>query len=115
MALQSPKWGAEAARFMWKRQQDGRLLGMCVGTICLLALQADTDRPAIIGLLIGLGCLGVLTGIRAAQWWQRMNLAASKTLGIEISWKPGHAPPRKPRTYEKWCERNQLTPYSASE
>ena len=114
MALQSPKWGAEAARFMWKHQQDGRLLTVCVGALFLVCMFGDTRRPATIGLLIGLACLGLLVGLRAAMWWQRMNLAASKALGIEVSWKPGHAPPRKPQAYEKWCEKNRLTPYSAA-
>ena len=59
---------------------------MCVGIMILLGLQADIDRPATIGLLIALGCFGLLAGLRAAHWWQRMNLAASKALGIDVSW-----------------------------
>ena len=82
--------------------------------MCLLGLQADLARPATVGMLIGLGFLSLLAGLRAAQWWQRMNVAASKALGIEVSWKPGHAPPRKLDKYEQWCERNRLTPYSAT-
>lgn len=36
---------------MWKRNQDGRLLGLCVGIMCLHFLQADLERPATVGML----------------------------------------------------------------
>lgn len=113
MAIQSPKWGTEAARFRWKRQQDGRLLAVCIAILYLVGVFGDVHKPVTIALLVGLAGLGVLIGLRTAKWWQRMNLAASKSLGVDISWKPGHAPPRKPQAYEKWCEKNRLTPYSA--
>jgi hypothetical protein len=114
MALQSPKWGAEASRCMWKRQQDGRLVTVCVGLIAIVAMVGNLHRPATIGVVVGLAFFGLLAGFRAVSWWQRMNLAASKALGVEVGWKPGHAPPRSPDAYEKWCEKNALTPYSAA-
>jgi len=114
MALQAPKWGSEASRYMWKRQQDGRLVTICLALIALLAMVSNFHKPATIGIAAGLAFVGLLAAVRAVSWWQRMNRAASSVLGVEVSWKPGHAPPRNPGAYEKWCEKNSLTPYSAA-
>jgi hypothetical protein len=99
---------------MWKRQQDGRLVTVCLGLIAIVAMVGNFHRHVTIAIVVGLAFFGLLAGLRAISWWQRMNLAASEALGVEVSWKPGHAPPRNPGAYEKWCEKNALTPYSAA-
>jgi disulfide bond formation protein DsbB len=115
VAGQAAKWGDKAAALMWKRQQDRRLLAVLVSLVFLVAVLSNIHKPLTWVLLFVGVSIGLLVAVRTVNYGQRMYRAASETLGVEVDWRRGHAPPRRSPAYEEWCTKNGLTPYAASE
>jgi hypothetical protein len=113
IAARASKWGDEAAKLMWKREQDGRFV---IVLVCIAILVASTSHPESLILIVVVGCLaiGLLLTVRILSLTRKIYQAASVSLGIEVHRRSGHAPPRRQSDYEEWCQTNGLTPYSAS-
>jgi hypothetical protein len=114
VAARAPKWGSEAASYMWKRQQDRRLLAVLASLVFLLAVLANIRQPLTWVLL----CIGVTIAIvvaaRAMSYGRKVYQSASEALGVTVDRHRGNSPSDDSQVYEEWCAKKGLTPYSAA-
>jgi hypothetical protein len=108
----APKWGDEAAGYAWKQRQ----LRLYAGPPLIIALIPFLGLRSIWPYCIGaFAILETPVVVLSFVYGHRMNVAASKCLGIKITWKAESCPPDSSPAYEEWCAKNGLTPYAASE
>jgi len=113
METMAPKWGDEAAEYRWKMTRI-QLAGLPLALIAGAAILLRSEQAVAWVLLAAFVILAVPLTVMGIIYLRRMNRAASKTLGVKVTWKADSSPPPKSPAYEKWCEQNGLVPYGAS-
>ncbi len=101
----APKVGDDAAEYAW-RFELLKLPRIPIIACLVLAIAFQSMVPIIVMVVIG-----VPTIVAYQLNFSRMN-AASRTLGVPISWKSG--PPHRADAYEAWCVQQGIRPYSAT-
>jgi len=113
METMAPKWGDEAAEYRWKMtgiQLAGLPLALVVGAALLLRSEQGVAWVLFAVFVV----VAVPLSVMGTIYLRRMNRTASKTLGVQVTWKADSSPPPKSPAYEDWCNKNGLVPYGAS-
>ena len=109
MEVQSSRWGAAAARLLWKRKQWGHAAVAVAGTGILLALYGGFGHWPTALMTIALLVGGTMLACRAVHWHRTACAAVGVTLGMD---RRVRRLPMKAGPYEKWCTAHRITPYS---
>ena len=109
------KWGDEAAEYRWRLRTAATFLGVPAVACLALALALPVSQATslmLLGIFVVLGASWLTLSIVLGH---RMNAAASAALGINVGWTAISSPPSQAEAYERWCQKNGITPYRASE